>query len=211
MRGYRIARLSQPGRASFATGARGGPPSRPAPNHHYFLECCDAHATSEVGQKHRISALLGPPVCRNCLQYLPNFVRRSEASHVPDSYVERQKGLGWVELAGSPARPRPAPGCDCSDLQRLCFQELGLSAPKPLMRPRALPPNRRKATAPMGRRWHKWRGRDPAAAHARRQDHDRGRASCGALNRALPLALAHGFPCAELACSFGFRCFSLAL
>ena len=55
---------------------------------------------SEMGHKHRISVLLSQPLCRKCLQYLPNFVRRSEASHVPDSYVERQKGLGWVELAG---------------------------------------------------------------------------------------------------------------
>ena len=33
---------------------------------------------SEMGHKHRISVLLGPPLCRKWLQYLPNFVHRSE-------------------------------------------------------------------------------------------------------------------------------------
>ena len=35
------------------------------------------------GHKHRISVLLSQPLCRNCLQYLPNFVHRSEATQVP--------------------------------------------------------------------------------------------------------------------------------
>ena len=38
---------------------------------------------SAAGHKHRIPVLLSQPLCRNCLQYLPNFVHRSEATQVP--------------------------------------------------------------------------------------------------------------------------------
>jgi hypothetical protein len=38
---------------------------------------------SARGHKHRISVLLSQPLCRKCLQYLPNFVHRSENHQVP--------------------------------------------------------------------------------------------------------------------------------
>jgi hypothetical protein len=48
--------------------------------------CCTAESRSpsaarfmaEMGHKHRISVLLTQPLCRKWLQYLPNFVHRSE-------------------------------------------------------------------------------------------------------------------------------------
>ena len=52
---------------------------------------CTARPDHTLGHKHRISVLLSQPLCRKCPQYLPNFVHRSEASHVPEANIE---GLG---------------------------------------------------------------------------------------------------------------------